>query len=196
MGERAKISVARFADGVTVRVQGPGTMSESRVVHAFAEQALGENGKQVLIDLSGCSYLDSTFLGGLVSLHKRHSAKDAGRDASKDAAKETGKETGKEAGEGRFAIYAPADQRRLLFSVSRLDQLLPFADQLPPAQGEQDLALEVEPYASKEDLARYVVECHRRLAELGGTEAQDFGRVADALENELRTPAGSRRNNL
>jgi anti-sigma B factor antagonist len=181
MGERAKISVARFADGVTVRVQGPGTMSESRLVHAFAEQALTENRQQVLIDLSACSYLDSTFLGGLVSLHKRHGARE-------EAEAPPG-------GRARFAIYAPAEQRRQLFSVSRLDQLLPFADQLPPAQGEHDLSLDVEPYASKEDLARYVVECHRRLAELGGAEAQDFGRVADALENELRTPASPRRKN-
>jgi anti-sigma B factor antagonist len=172
MGERAKISVARFAEGVTVRVEGPGTMSESRVVHAFAEQVLTENDQRVLVDLSSCSYLDSTFLGGLVSLHKRHG--------------------GREESERRFSIYAPAEQRRQLFSVSRLDQLLPFAEQLPAGQGEQDLSLQVEPYASKEDLARYVVECHRRLAELGGDEAPAFRGVADALESELQAPAKSR----
>ena len=168
MGERAKISVARFSQGVTVRVVGPGTMSESRLVHAFADQVLGgQSSQQVIFDLSGCSYLDSTFLGGLVSLHKRYG-------------------TGRAEGDGRFSIFAPAEQRRLLFSVSRLDQLLSFAAELPAASADQDLSLEVDPYASKEDLTRYILECHRRLAELGGPDAQDFGRVADALENELR----------
>jgi anti-anti-sigma regulatory factor len=163
MGDRASVSAARFPGGVTVKVEGPGTMSESRVVHAFAEEILKQPRERVLIDLQACSYLDSTFLGGLVSLLKRH-------------------------GDQRFAIYAPADKRRLLFSVSRLDQLLPFSDEAPPG-GEPDLSLEVAPLASREELAHYIVECHRRLAELGGAEAQDFGRVADALEGELRTPA-------
>jgi anti-sigma B factor antagonist len=167
MGERASVSAARFPEGVTVKVQGAGTMSESRVVHAFAEEVLKQPEQRVVIDLHACTYLDSTFLGGLVSLMKRH-------------------------GEQRFAIYAPADQRRLLFSVSRLDQLLPFVTDPPPAAGEQDLSLEVVPHASKEELGQYIVDCHRRLAELGGAEAQDFSRVADALENELRTPTNTR----
>ncbi len=163
MGDRASVSAARFPEGVTVRVEGPGTMSESRVVHAFAEEVLKQPQKRVVIDLHQCTYLDSTFLGGLVSLLKRH-------------------------GDERFAIYAPADKRRILFSVSRLDQLLPFAAEAPPA-GEPDMSLQVAPMATKEELAQYIVDCHRRLAELGGAEAQDFRSVADALESELRTPA-------
>jgi anti-anti-sigma regulatory factor len=167
MQERAKIMVARFADGVSVHLEGAGTMAESPLVNAFAEEVMRDRTQRVIVDLAGCTYLDSTFLGGLVSLMKRH-------------------------GEQRFAIYAPADQRRLLFSVSRLDQLLPFVTDPPPAAGEQDLSLEVVPHASKEELGQYIVDCHRRLAELGGAEAQDFSRVADALENELRTPTNTR----
>jgi anti-sigma B factor antagonist len=186
MGERARISVARFAEGVTVRVDGPGTMSESPVVHAFAEKVLDQPSQRVVVDLSACTYLDSTFLGGLVSLYKRHVA-GAAQEESKDRSEEA---------PVRFAIHAPAEKRRLLFSVSRLDQLLPFVEQLPagsPTGPEGDLALDVEPHASREELARYVVECHRRLAELGGAEARDFGQVADALEKELRTPPSTGR---
>jgi hypothetical protein len=193
MGERAKISVARFPEGVTVRVEGPGTMSESRVVHAFAEKVLTEpppeprkehnkeqQTQRVIIDLAACTYLDSTFLGGLVSLLKRHGGGTPGG------------RTGEEAGNGRFAIFAPAEKRRLLFSVSRLDQLLPFVSDLPATSGARDLSLEALPNASKEELGRYIVECHRRLAELGGAEAQAFGGVADALESELTTPSPGR----
>ena len=163
MVERAKITVGRFNEGVAVRVEGAGTMSESPVVHAFAEEVLKASGQRLVINLGACTYLDSTFLGGLVSLFKRH-----GGDP------------------GRYAIYAPPPIRQTLFGVSRLDKLLPFVDQLPALEGGQ-LPLEPGAPMSREELARYIVECHRRLAELGGECAQDFGRVADAIAGELET---------
>src|SRR5688500_17180304 len=114
MPERAKITVARFANGVSVQVTGAGTMLESPMVNAFAEEVMRDRSQRVIVDLAGCTYLDSTFLGGLVSLLKRHGRQEA---------------TGP--GGLRFAIHAPAPQRRALFSVSRLDTILPFIDELP-----------------------------------------------------------------
>jgi anti-sigma B factor antagonist len=160
MSERAKITVARFAQGVAVQVEGAGTMAESPVVYAFAEEILKTTSQRVIVNLAACSYLDSTFLGGLVGLLKRH-----GGDSS------------------RFAIYAPAPRRQNLFAVSRLDKILPFVDVLPPI--EAALPLEARSQMSRDELGHYIVDCHRRLAELGGDQAQDFGRVADALEGEL-----------
>src|SRR5688500_13982427 len=115
MPERAKITVARFANGVSVQVAGAGTMLESPMVNAFAEEVMRDRTQRVIVDLASCTYLDSTFLGGLVSLLKRH-----GRDS-----------TPQTAGGPRFAIHAPEPQRRALFSVSRLDTILPFIDELP-----------------------------------------------------------------
>jgi anti-anti-sigma factor len=160
MSERAKITVARFAQGVVVKVDGAGTMTESPLVYAFAEEILKAPGQQVIVNLSGCSYLDSTFLGGLVGLLKRHGGEP-----------------------GRFAIHAPPPRRQNLFGVSRLDKILPFVETLPPV--EADLPLEARSQMSRDELGQYIVDCHRRLAELGGEQAQDFGRVADALAGEL-----------
>ena len=43
-------------------------------MQAFALQVLDEPGRPRLdIDLTACEYLDSTFLGGLVILHRRFS---------------------------------------------------------------------------------------------------------------------------
>jgi hypothetical protein len=114
------------------------------------------------VNLAACTYLDSTFLGGLVGLLKRH-----GGDAA------------------RFAIYAPPPRRQSLFGVSRLDKILPFVDVLP--QVEADFPLEARTQMSRDELGRYIVDCHRRLAELGGEQAQDFGRVAEALAGELES---------
>jgi anti-sigma B factor antagonist len=159
MAERAKITVGRFADGVAVQVDGAGTMSESPVVYAFAEETLKTTGQRVIVDLASCTYLDSTFLGGLVGLLKRHG------------------------GDGRFSIHAPSPRRQDLFGVSRLDKVLPFVDGLPAI--EATFPLEARTQMSRDELGRYIVDCHRRLAELGGAEADDFGRVADALAGEI-----------
>jgi anti-anti-sigma regulatory factor len=162
MSERAKITVARFTHGVAVQVDGAGTMSESPVVYAFAEEILKTTDQQVIVNLAACTYLDSTFLGGLVGLLKRHGGDPA-----------------------RFAIYAPPPRRQSLFGVSRLDKILPFIDVLPPV--EADFPLEARTQMSRDELGRYIVDCHRRLAELGGEQAQDFGRVAEALAGELES---------
>src|SRR5262245_35995626 len=102
MAQRATMTVASSTSGVVVRVEGAGTMSESPLVHGFAEQALRDGERHVVIDLAECAYVDSTFLGGLVSLFRRYGAG------------------------GRFAIHAPEPRRRTLFGVSRLDKILPF----------------------------------------------------------------------
>ena len=195
MSERSKITVARFDRGVVVRVEGAGTMLEGPVIHAFAERMLAappdakpadvrvpdvaktvtKTGEQplpeaspdarmdqVVLDLSACTYIDSTFLGGLVSLFKRHVS---GRP-------------------DRFAIYAPAPLRQSLFGTSRLDRVFPFVDELPLV-GAERLPLEVQSTTSRDELGSYVVECHRRLAELGGAEAETYGRVAEAIAQEL-----------
>jgi anti-anti-sigma factor len=160
MAKPVKISVSRFSSGVVIRLAGAGTLGESPVVYAVATQVLGQPDQRVLIDLAGCTYMDSTFLGGLVSLFRRH-----GGDGN------------------RFAIFAPGPHRSDLFGGSRLDTVLPFVDELPPSG--EGVPIEPRTPASSEELARYVVECHRRLAELGGPQAQEYSRVADAIAAEV-----------
>jgi anti-anti-sigma regulatory factor len=160
MAARSNITVARFSSGVTIRVDGPGTIGESQLMHAFALEVLrGDAARRVIIDLADCAYMDSTFLGGLISLFRRHSA-------------------------GRFAVYAPGVRRRALFGQSRLDTVLPFVDELPAAGDHIRLDAPQIPSAG-DDLARHVIDCHRRLAELGGPDAPELARVADAIAAEL-----------
>ena len=63
MSERAKITVARFNQGVAVQVDGAGTMSESPVVYAFAEEILKTTDQQVIVNLAACTYLEQHFPG-------------------------------------------------------------------------------------------------------------------------------------
>src|SRR4051812_36843229 len=108
------LKVGRTRDGYRVRVAGRGTMRESPAVHQFAMHAIEDGPGNLVIDLSACDYLDSTFLGCLADLHKR-----LGRS-----------------GTPRFAVAAPPQARRRLLAPSHLDALLNPIEEAPEVIGE------------------------------------------------------------
>jgi anti-anti-sigma regulatory factor len=155
------LKVGRTQDGYRVLVEGRGTLRESPAVHEFTMQALGEGPGSLVIDLSACDYLDSTFLGCLVDLNKRH-----GRTRP-----------------SRFAVAAPPQVRTRLLSPSRLDTFLNVIGEAPEVIGED---LELAPnLTARADLGRHVMDCHRRLAELGGPQQAAFEQIAERFAMEL-----------
>src|SRR4051812_24313726 len=59
-------------NGCVIRVEGRGTMKESPAASGLANRTLaGDASAVVVIDLSACTYLDSTFLGCITSLYGR-----------------------------------------------------------------------------------------------------------------------------
>ncbi|MBW3600979.1 MAG: STAS domain-containing protein [Planctomycetes bacterium] len=166
----AQLEVFRTAEGCLIRVVGRGTMRESRVFHDYARrclEAVAEDGVDpreplVVIDLSECERLDSTFLGCLVDLHKRFNR----------------------GGAAPFAVAAPPEVAAELLRCSRLDRLLPLCRETPTTAGD-GAPLLTESAVDARDLGRHVMECHRRLAEQGGPMGEAFARVADQLEREL-----------
>ena len=83
----------------------------------------------------------------------------------------------------RFFVSAPQDCRTRLLAPTFLDRYLNLLDAPPAVLGEW-LLLPTTPL-TPEELGRHVMECHRRLAELGGPCAAAFGRVADQIAQEL-----------
>ena len=156
--------------GYCVRVAGRGTMRESPALRAFALRVLDEPGSPTLdIDLTACEYLDSTFLGGLLGLLRRF------------------EQSGPS---GRLAVAGPPEVLHRLLGPTRLDALLPLRAGCPERLGEE---VPIPPQAlDSADLGRYVLECHSRLAELGGANAAVFGPVADRIACELDQRAGAR----
>src|SRR5262245_54518955 len=55
---------------VTFRVEGRGTMNQSLPMRRCAERCLENGINSVRIDLRDCTYMDSTFLGTLLTLKK------------------------------------------------------------------------------------------------------------------------------
>ena len=162
------LRVGRTASGFLVRVEGRGTMSESPALQEFAVQSLdGPSAPStVVVDLSHCDYLDSTFLGCLVHLHRHYNRTSP----------------------HRFLVAASRDQRQKLLAPTHLIQVLDLTEVCPEPVGD---VLEVpRPSLPGADLGRHVMECHARLAELGGSRAAAFRSIADQLARELGEAPG------
>lgn len=164
----ARIKTALTEDGFLVRVEGWGTMRESPVFHEAAVSCLGRQAGTLVIDLSECQYLDSTFLGCLVDLHKRF-----GRTAP-----------------GCLLVVADQAQQQRLLAPLQLHRVLPLADSAPAPISEW-VTLCSEALAQR-DLAQHILQCHGRLVELGGDNAAVFGPIVQRLARELNEQQGAK----
>jgi anti-anti-sigma regulatory factor len=161
--ESPTLLVARAADAYVVQVRGRGTLRESRCLHEYARCILSVAGNRVVVDLSACDYLDSTFLGCLVQLHRQNA--------------------GGAVGNARVQLAAGPAKVAALLAPLKLDKLFHILP-APPAMESEAAALPAaaaDPY----ELGQHVMECHRRLAELGGPQQDAFARIADHLAHDL-----------
>ncbi len=155
----SQLLMGYLPEGVLIRVVGRGTMRESPAFRAAAESAL--RGGRLVADMESCEYLDSTFLGCLIGVQKLAE----GRPST------------------NFHIAAEPAVRVKLFGLTSLDQYFDFIDQrLKPTT--EMVEIECDELDQLE-LGRHVLECHRRLAERGGHDAEAFRRACDRLSAEL-----------
>ena len=155
--------IERCSEGYVISLCGRGTLQESPAFRDFASQCL-DHRRKVVVDLSDCVYLDSTFLGCLIGLHKR----------------------GLQLGKGMFRIFADQACRLRLLSTSGLHQFLDYVDQRPDTNGDC-MSLEFGQFDAHA-LGRHVMNSHRLLADLGGEDADKFKSIADRLQRELDVP--------
>ena len=159
MSEPCTLAIRRSESGYLVRVVGRGTMHASPAVQDFICNVV-EDGADVVLDLSACEYLDSTFLGCSVMLHQR-------------ASRAT----------GSFAVHACEDDRRKLLGVMRLQDILTFVDARPECSGDS-VTLSITD-VERSEFCQHLLETHRRLAELGGPAAPKFRAVAAQMAKDL-----------
>ena len=159
MASTSGLRLGKTAEGWLIRLEGKGTLMESTSFHQLVSEQLSEAGTQVCVDLSGCEYLDSTFLGCLVKLHT--------------AAQGTQPP--------QFTVFAPPDACQRLLCALHLDRLLVVVDALPETVGETAYVPFTAP--TREQLADMLAVAHRRLSQLGGPCAEQFARIAESMEN-------------
>ncbi len=175
--DASAIRVAHTTIGFLARVEGWGTMRESPLLQEFAWECLEGNARPLVVDLSVCGYLDSTFLGCLVGLHQHF-----GRDRPP-----------------RFVVAAGAEQRQRLLAPLQLHRVLNLIDEAPHCPGNwvtlcasdsratDSRALERDPKRQ----GPHLLECHRRLAELGGANEVAFGPIVAQLADDLQKESGA-----
>jgi anti-anti-sigma regulatory factor len=161
MPTSSRLTFGRTSTGYLVVLEGKGTLFQSPGFRELADRCLADPPSGLVIDLSACEYLDSTFLGCLVSLHRKYN------------------------GEGcvRVELVAPGDVRSKLLHHSQLEGLFAFTPCPPQFLGEASMIDVSQP--DRDTFSRHIQEAHRQLAELGGTDAEAFDQVAQRIAGEL-----------
>jgi anti-anti-sigma regulatory factor len=155
------VSIGRTRKGIVVCVRGRGTARESPTVGQLITDALQQQPESVAVDLTQCTYLDSTFLGCLVTLQRKSESLPG----------------------DPFVIAACPETRVQLFQTRQLASFLHTVDDAPEPIGELvDIAIAD---TARHDFGRHVADTHRALASLGGEEAGKFEQIADHIEREL-----------
>jgi anti-anti-sigma regulatory factor len=161
----AELRVAPTETGICIRLTGPGTMRESPAAKALAVRTLSADAAAtVVFDLSGCEYLDSTFLGCLMDLYRLF-----GKAAAK-----------------RYFLAAPPERREQLMGPTHIDRLIPVVDAPPNVCGEW-VRVELQAPGQRE-LLRHVMESHQALATLDSPSRDLFARIARQIKAELSEP--------
>lgn len=166
MSMNASCKVEVCDSGYVVSLEGRCTLQESPAFKDFVHKCL-DSGLNVSLDLTACDFLDSTFLGCLIGIHKRSL----------------------QLGKMQFRVYASESCRLHLLSTSGLHHLFDFVDELPDTIGDC-LSLEfrrVDTY----DLGRHVMHSHRLLADMDGEDSDRFQSIADRFQHELDGPSSN-----
>jgi anti-anti-sigma factor len=150
---------------VTFRVEGRGTMTWSLPLRRTAERLLDAGAKRVRIDLRDCTYMDSTFLGTLLTLRKSLAARG-----------------------GELVLIAPSA------ACSRIMQQMGLTEVLTAEPGEVDPAAvwtDLPADADGASFKRNVVQAHEELANLPGPAGEQFKAVIRCMaQAEKEKPAG------
>jgi len=155
------VKVAISDAGSVVCIEGRGTMRQSPTVREFICRLLGADAGTVDLDLGACTYLDSTFLGCILDLHKHYGTTRP----------------------PRFKVTATPAQARKLFGSTRLDMVLNISDTCAPVNGAWH-TLPTKAVDARE-VARHVMQCHRFLSEVEGPNQAAFARIADQMGKEM-----------
>ncbi len=156
------------ADGATyLTVAGRGTWV---LADAFRDEAMAalEEGDALVVDLSECNYLDSTFLGTLQEIVSR--GDERGQSVRLQGVSAPIRRLFDELFMGRVVAHVSQSVRPLPEGLERLD----------------------EHRESSERMQRRILDAHQRLASLSDRNREQFAQVIDALRAELDGEPGAK----
>jgi anti-sigma B factor antagonist len=160
--------VIRFCqEGPTMhfKVEGQATMHQSLPFRRFVQQCLEAQAGNVAVDLRGCTYVDSTFLGTLLFCQRSMSR----------------------SGAGEFRLISPSPQCAELFRQMGVAQVFSIQAR-EEAAGPEWTVLTKEPEDAR-TLQRNVYQAHEELASLPGSAGEAFRAVVRCMAKDLEKNA-------
>lgn len=151
------VRLLRKGDLAWVAVSGRATLLHSPALRAFARHWLRDRGGTLLLDLSGCRHMDSTFIGTLLFLQRQLG--DPGR--------------------GRLRVINPSEDCRRLLREMGVADLFEVEQGLALPEGEWT-PLDPDTGGSSQVRA-CALEAHHTLASLAGMTGSVFARIAQCL---------------
>ncbi len=148
------VRLLRKGDVAWIAVSGRATLLHSPAVRAFARYWLRDRGGTLLLDLSQCRHMDSTFIGTLLCLQRQISG----------------------LGRGRLRVINPSEDSRRLLREMGVADLFELAEGESPPEGDWT-PMDPETGGSSQVRA-CALEAHHTLAGLAGNV---FARIAECL---------------
>lgn len=152
-----------------IRCEGKGSFLNSPVMKAFGDERIAAGETCLVVDLGGCSGMDSTFMGTLAGMAARLSTHD----------------------DGVLQIADSGTRNRRSLEDLGLDFLLEIDPPAAPWRGNVDSirgslkSPQVLKIASSVQRTQHVLEAHQTLAATSDQNAREFSNVVKLLESEL-----------
>ncbi len=160
------ILVAEEKEVILLRVDGKGTHLTSHLFKRYVLQCLTENRKHFHVDLSQCSYMDSTFLGMMAGIGIKM------KQQSLPAIK----------------LVNINDRVRGMFESLGIDHLFEMIQQANVAANFSEVQGGGD---SKDGKTREMLEAHEKLVEVSKANEAKFRDVIALLREEVRKTGGS-----
>ncbi len=163
------ISVGLFDGFSWIRCEGKGSFVNSPMVKAFGDERIAAGDACLIVDLSACTAMDSTFMGTLAALAARLSARPP----------------------GVLQIADASERNRRSLEDLGLDFLMEINPVTAPWRGQVDAIRSAlkqpQPPGSlgQAQRMRHILEAHQILSDVNAHNAREFEDVVTMLENEL-----------
>ncbi len=154
----SSIQVGLVNNTVWIRVEGKGSFQNSTPLKEFAREMLGRGHRDFVVDLKGCPFMDSTFMGTLASIALKSQA----------------------AGSGVLHIINLNERNQDLLCNLGLDQLMKLGTpQTGPVLNGQAVALDTSSKVDKATEALTILEAHEAVV---AVDSQNEAKFKDVLE--------------
>lgn len=164
------ILIGVFPEFSWIRCEGKGSFLNSTELKAFGDERIAAGEKLLVVDLSACTGMDSTFMGTLAGLASRISAKPGGALHVADA----------------------GERNRTSLEDLGLDFMMEIDPPSAPWRGQVDVIRQsLKSQSAKTgglpsmERANHVLNAHKNLSAINRKNAQEFKNVVEALEGEV-----------